>query len=158
MQDDKTRWIFPNDPRAIAASEKMVEELKANNQYGVGDGSGTAGRWTMGIMADSQLYGRADNSEVRWLSDSFDGSDWDAIFGEDLLRQDSRMEYQMLFRLRDLYEDVVFENLEVDALRNECLHAKGVIKSARGEEAFDKLIRACDLAIASKMALCLDSD
>lgn len=158
MQDDNTRWIFPNDPRAIAAAEKMAEELKANNQYYNVQPHGTAGKWSMGVVADSQLFRRADNSEVHWLATEFDGSDWDAIFAEDLLRQDGRMEYKMLFRLRDLYEDVVFENFEIESLRNECLHAKDVIKSSQGQKALDKLIRACDLALAAKMALCFDSD
>jgi hypothetical protein len=156
--DDNVKWIFPNDPRAIAAAEKMVEELKANSQYGLGDGNGTSGKWSMGVAADMELWKRGDNSKVHWLATEFDGKDWDAIFTDVLIPQNSQSEYPMLFRLRDLYEDVLFEDFEVEGLRNECVNAKKMIKSDRGQEGLEKLIRACDLAIASKMALCLDSD
>ena len=158
MQDDKIRWIFPNDPdpEVQLAIEKMVHELGTNDQYTVDDAIGIAG-WSIGIVADLSGVRRADNSEVQWLSEVFDGRHWDAIFTDTLIPQNGQSEYPMLFELKDIYEDVNFEDFEVECLRNECMLAKDVIKSAKGQEGLNLLIRACDLAIASKMALHLDS-
>lgn len=111
------------------------------------------------------------NGDARYLGLDFHASDWEAllwkalkageihyqeyVYGEDNSEieernrkkfQQSILEYPMLARIYDMYEDYLFSPEEITKLRNECLHLKTKLTEPDAVKALRKLIYACDEA------------
>ncbi len=68
------------------------------------------------------------------------------------------LEYPMLSRIDDMYEDYVFTPEEVKKLREECLKVKSIASNPSADLALRKLIYACDEALKDNFHLMFSGD
>jgi len=160
MQSGGEKYLFPTDSEAVSAAEEMVKELKAKQMAESQNPTrvGTLGKWHLSLVEHSASLINNRNPNVRGLDLTFGGVELDAIITDGLGNTRAQLKYPMLFRLRDPFEDVVFERFEIQSLRQECLHARNVLKSNKALSGLAKLILASDEALKSSMALYFESD
>jgi len=72
--------------------------------------------------------------------------------------EQAAIEYPMLGRINDMYEDYIFNPEEVKKLREECLTLKSFDLNLSADLALRKLIYACDEAVKDNLYLMFSSD
>ncbi|MEJ7575954.1 MAG: hypothetical protein WKF74_02995 [Pyrinomonadaceae bacterium] len=143
---------------------------------------GPSGWWSICAVSDPTNWHHTQQADACWLDLDFDGSDWVALFCDTLgvfnfgamqripvhnheqktaelsqlvadTFEKATVQYPMLRRMSDTYEDVIFAREEIMKLREECLAIKSVATKLEAIEAISTLVIACDEALRLKYGL-----
>ena len=118
----------------------------------------TAGKLSFCIGPSLRTWKDTQNEQVIWLDLTFTGSDQDALHKGFLDVNGGRAVFPMLYRIDDMYEDVVYTEHEAKDLRNECLRVKEIREGQTEIGGLDKLLYACEKAMSKNYGIYMASD
>jgi len=170
----------PEEGPLLEAYSNLVYQRLANGEGGI-SGSLAAGNLHIHVVRDPKQWDYRTN-EIDHYRDDFNGLEWIALF-KDVLKcpmgteitttnhailSDERPyqlkfvealpDYPMLARMWNTFEDVIYESKEIPKLRDECLRVSSITANQQALFGLNKLLQACDEAIANQAGIYMSCD